>query len=128
MSLATSVALRLPLAAAAAFTACEGGDSEPSPPDANEPAPAQPLFGGSLTPETRYRTCVFEPALTFAVPDGDWFARVTDSRTLLLLEGIVLEVRGRPTVATIEAYPRDFARFAVRANRVLHTFRFAGSR
>ena len=41
---------------------------------------------------------------------------------------IVLEVKGTPTVVTIEAFPRDFSRFLPRAERVLRAVRFVPDR
>lgn len=47
----------------------------------------RPLFGGSLEPGQRYRTRAFEPALSFVVQNGDWLARETQSRTVVVLDG-----------------------------------------
>ena len=238
LSVTTTGALGLLLAATVILTSCNAEEPKRSRPDANKPA-GRPLFGGSVEPGTRYQTRVFQPALTFAMPDGDWFARVTDYKTLLVLEGtrhpdrpgsrpprplflalqryarvynpdgprgvassvgpapadlvgwlrahpdlspgrvtsvvvagargrqfdavvtmskprhtspecaqfrcvalapqvtfprgfkvrfIVLEVKGPPTVVTIEAFPRDFSRFLPRAERVLRAVRFVPGR
>jgi hypothetical protein len=40
-----------------------------------EPTPeGRPLFGGTMTPDVRYRTSVFVPALSFVVADDRWMA------------------------------------------------------
>jgi hypothetical protein len=65
-----------------------------------------PLFGGSLEPGQRYRTRRFQPALSFVVQDGDWFARETQSRTLVVLDGSTLP--HRPMFLAFQRYRRVY--------------------
>jgi hypothetical protein len=87
-----------------------GGDDDEQGADARSSGQAQlagtPLFGGSLQPGQRYRTRRFRPALSFVVRDGDWLARETQSRTLVVLDGSALP--HRPMFLAFQRYHRVY--------------------
>jgi hypothetical protein len=87
-----------------------GGDDAERGTDARSDGQAQlagtPLFGGSLEPGQRYRTRAFESALSFVVQDGDWLARETQSRTLVVLDGSTLP--HRPMFLAFQRYRRVY--------------------
>jgi hypothetical protein len=89
---------------------CGGDDDDEQGADARSSDQAQlagtPLFGGSLQPGQRYRTRRFQPALSFVVQDGDWLARETQSRTLVVLDGSRLP--NRPMFLAFQRYRRVY--------------------
>lgn len=87
-----------------------GGDDDERGAEGRSDGQAQlagtPLFGGSLEPGQRYRTRAFQPGLSFVVQDGDWFARETQSRTLVVLDGSTLP--HRPMFLAFQRYRRVY--------------------
>jgi hypothetical protein len=70
--------------AAAALNPRPVDDSER--PAATPTPETRPLFGGTLTPDVRYETRVFVPALSFVMGDDKWRAVITDEPDLLQIE------------------------------------------
>lgn len=91
-----------------ALGGCGGHDNDDDErgADGREQLVGRPLFGGSLEPAQRYRTRAFQPALSFVVQDGDWFARETQSRTLVVLDGSTLP--HRPMFLAFQHYRRVY--------------------
>jgi hypothetical protein len=85
LALAATAAMALALVLAAAALNTRPVDDSDRP--AVTPTPdARPLFGGTLTPDVRYRTQEFVPALSFVVRDEQWKAAVTDRPDLVVLD------------------------------------------
>jgi hypothetical protein len=113
-TLSSAVVALLVIMAFAAFGGCGGNDNDDDVrgADARSGGQAQvsgtPLFGGSLEQGRRYRTRAFQPALSFVVHDDNWFARETESRTLVILDGGSLEPgsneRPRPMFLAFQRY------------------------
>jgi hypothetical protein len=73
LGLAAVAALALIVALAASALNTRVSDDESRP--AVTPTPeGRDLFGGTLTPDVRYRTTVFRPQLSFVVADDSWLA------------------------------------------------------
>jgi hypothetical protein len=87
---------------------CGGDDNDDDErgADGREQLTGRPLFGGSLEPGQRYRTRRLQPGLSFVVQDGDWFARETQSRTLVVLDGSTLP--HRPMFLAFQRYRRVY--------------------
>ena len=76
LGLAAVAALALIVALAASALNTRVSDDESRP--AVTPTPeGRDLFGGTLTPDVRYRTTVFRPQLSFVVADDSWMATDT---------------------------------------------------
>ncbi len=86
----------LALAAGALSTRTTDDESRPAEPT---PEATRDLFGGGLVPEVRYRTRAFIPALSFVVPDDQWYVGDSASPLHVILDR-------RPKVR-----PGQFARF-----------------
>jgi len=85
LALAVTAAMALIiLLAAGALNPRETGDG--NRPAVQKPAAGRDLFGGTLTPDVRYRTRAFVPTLSFVVADDLWYASETAQPTLLVLD------------------------------------------
>lgn len=84
LGLAAVATLALIVALAASALNTRAPDDEARP--AVTPTPeGRDLFGGTLTPDVRYRTTVFRPQLSFVVADDSWMAQGTTLTDQLFL-------------------------------------------
>jgi hypothetical protein len=82
LAVVASLALIVALAASGLNTRVSDDEARP----AVTPTPeGRDLFGGTLTPDVRYRTSVFRPQLSFVVADDSWMAGDTTLPDQLVL-------------------------------------------
>jgi len=95
LSAAAAAALVVIVVVAAGSLSTQPGEQGADPAPTPTPTPdGRDLFGGTLTPDVRYRTTVFTPRLSFVVADDRWSAVDTTLADELRLLRVT---RGAPT-------------------------------